>query len=210
MTTINSKHPIEAIEPVSNDGEDIILLSQPYRVEVAIEGVAAYLYHRYSNASVEAKGKAAKGSTAKKTDDIDSYIWRTPDGDIGIPGNHLRGAIVLAAKYIQDPRSPRKSAMDLFKAGVVVLTEVATTGQRAWDYIDQQRVVVQRSAVTRSRPALSPGWKAEFVVQVMIPEYVTPPMLNAVIANAGRLCGLGDFRPTYGRFQVTRFEVLAD
>lgn len=208
--TVNGKTPIEAIEPVSNDAEDIVVLSEPYRVVVAIEGEAPYLYHRYSNEAVEAQAKAAKGSKAKKSDNVESYVWRTPDGEIGIPGNHLRGAIVLAAKYIQDPRSPRKSAMDLFKAGVVVLTEVATTGQKAWDYIDQQRVVIQRSAVTRSRPALSPGWKAEFIVQVMIPEYVTPPMLNAVIANAGRLCGIGDFRPTYGRFQVTRFEVLAN
>jgi hypothetical protein len=32
-------------------------------------------------------------------------------------------------------------------------------------------------------------------------------MLHDVIINAGRLIGVGDFRPTYGRFIVTKFDI---
>lgn len=200
---------LKAIGPaVSNDGEETVLFAAPYRAVVAIEGVAPYLYHRYSNEAVEAQAKAAKGSKAKKTDNIESFVWRLPTGEIGIPGEHLRGSIIGAARYMQDPRSPRKSAMDLFKAGLIVLTEVAGTGQPSWDYVDMRRVTVQRNAVTRSRPALNAGWRVEFVVQVQLPEYIPPATLNAVIANAGRLCGMGDYHPTYGRYQVTGFELL--
>ena len=42
---------------------------------------------------------------------------------------------------------------------------------------------------------------------VNLPEYVSPSDLNEVIQSAGRLIGVGDFRPTYGRFQVVKFEV---
>jgi hypothetical protein len=31
-----------------------------------------------------------------------------------------------------------------------------------------------------------------------------------VLTQAGKLIGVGDFRPTYGRFQTRRFEVRQD
>lgn len=40
---------------------------------------------------------------------------------------------------------------------------------------------------------------------LMRPE-VGPELLNEVVVDAGRLIGLADFRPTYGRFQVVKFE----
>jgi hypothetical protein len=42
---------------------------------------------------------------------------------------------------------------------------------------------------------------------VNLPEYVSPAALLDTISQAGRLVGVGDFRPTYGRFAVTRFAV---
>lgn len=57
-------------------------------------------------------------------------------------------------------------------------------------------------------PALKAGWEVEFDIQINLPEYIDPAMLNEVIANAGRLLGIGDFRPTYGRFQVTGFSLV--
>jgi len=98
--------------------------------------------------------------------------------------------------------------MDLFKAGVVSLTDLASLGVKDWDYLDRRRVMVQRNGITRVRPAMLKGWKATFLLQVLLPEYIDPQMLNEVIQQAGRFVGIGDFRPTYGRFVVTKFEVL--
>ena len=111
---------------------------------------------------------------------------------------------------MQDPRSPRKSAKDLFNAVIFSLTELASLGTSDWDYEDKRRVVVQRNAITRVRPAFKEGWKAEFIMLVTEPGYVPPMLLQQVLAQAGRLNGLGDFRPTYGRFMVTRFEVIEE
>ena len=88
------------------------------------------------------------------------------------------------------------------KAGLLVLTEYASLGKAEWDYLDQRRVVIQRNGVNRVRPAFHKGWRATFEVQVVLPEYITRDVLGAAITNAGRLVGVGDFRPTYGRFQV--------
>lgn len=185
-------------------------MSAPYMAEVTIQGVAPYLFHRYNVESVESKSKAAKGSKEKKSDDVESYVWRDDTGQLCIPGEHIRGAIVMAAKFQQDPRSPRKSAMDLFKAGVIVTTELATTGSPDWDYMDIRRVVVNHSAIPRHRPALKVGWKVTFIMMVALPEYISGPTLNGVIQSAGKFCGIGDHRPTYGRFQVVGFKILED
>lgn len=197
---------LKAVAGVTNGGADAISASEPFTVVVAIEGSADFLFHRWNAEAVETKAKAAKNSAAKKSDDIESYVYRLDDGNLAIPGEYLRQAIIHAAKFRQDPRSPRKSAMDLYKAGVVSLTALASLGKDKWDYEDKRRVVIQRNGVNRVRPAMRAGWNAEFQLMVMLPEYISRQDLNEVVSTAGRLIGVGDFRPTYGRFQITKFE----
>lgn len=203
----------------SNDGAPDIELLEPYVAEVEIEGAAAILFHRWSCEAVAEKAASAKGSKAKKTDNIESYVYRDHDGQIAIPGTYLVGSMIDprngAAKYRQDPRSPRKSALDLFRAGVVALTDLApiyangsTSPASTWDYLDERRVTVQRAGITRVRPAFLAGWRATFHLQVLTPEYIAPGMLHDVLTAAGRLVGVADFRPTFGRFRIVRFEVL--
>lgn len=194
-----------AIEPVSNDAAEDIAIGEPYSVSVTIRGSAAILFHRWSNEAVAEKAAAAKGSKAKKSDNLDSYVYRCDNGHLGLPGEYLRQSIIGAAKFRQDPRSPRKSAMDLFKAGVVSITELADLGVEDPDYIDRRRVLIQRSAITRERPALREGWEATIELMVLLPEYIDRTLLLDVITAAGRLIGVGDFRPTYGRFGVVNF-----
>lgn len=193
-------------EVATNGAKQTLDLSLPYIAHVTIEGVADLLFHRWNVEEVDAKSKAAKGSKAKKTDNVESYVYRNEDGELCLPGEYLRQSIIHAAKFRQDPRSPRKSAYDLFKAAVISLTDLATLGVANWDYLDQRRVTVQRNSITRSRPAMHKGWKAHFQLMVNLPEYVPQDVLQEVLANAGRLIGVGDFRPTYGRFSVVKFE----
>ena len=195
---------------VTNGAKAIIEAGAPYIANVRIVGVADILLHRWNCEAVEAKGKAAKGSKAKKTDDLESYVYRDDDGHIAIPGEYLRQAVIHAAKFRQDPRSPRKSAMDLFKAGVVSLTPLASLGTKEWDYEHKCRVQVQRNGVTRVRPALKAGWTIDVQLLVTLPEYIPTDALQDVLVNAGRLIGLADNRPTYGRFAVGRFDLVVD
>lgn len=194
---------------VTNGGKATIDVSQPYRLSVQLTGTADIMFHRWNAEAVDEKAKAAKNSKAKKTDDWESYLYRNDDGNICIPGEYVRQSIVTAAKFRQDPRSQRKSAMDLYKAGVVSLTNLSSTGAKDPDYLDTRRVVIQRAGVNRTRPALKSGWKAEFEFLILTPEYIAPMDLHAVLTQAGVLVGLADFRPTFGRFGITSFDVLA-
>ena len=117
-------------------------------------------------------------------------------------------SLINAAKFKQDPRSPRKSAADLYKAGVISETLIASTGKKTWDYVDKRRVQVQRSGITRHRPALKPGWTAKFKFIITVPEYIGVADFEETCQTAGRLIGVGDFRPSHGRFEVISVKEL--
>lgn len=209
----NGHQNISGLGGVSNDAEASISL--PFTIAVTIEGTADLLFHRYSADEVAEKGAAAKGSKAKKTDNIESYLYRDADGYICMPGRYLQRALQEAGRFQQDPRSPRKSALDLCKAGLVVTPLLAPVIPQAgegptqeWDYLDRQRVVVQRSAVTRVRPAFTTGWRCDMEIMSLLPEYLTPAFVRRLADDAGRFIGLADFRPTYGRFTVTNWKTV--
>src|SRR6476659_6424764 len=106
----------------SNGARDIIDETAPYIARVMVQGTAPLLFHGWNNESIAEKGKSAKGSKAKKTDYIESYVYRNDAGLLGIPGKNFYASVVEAGRYVQDPRSPRKSARDLCRAGIVPLT----------------------------------------------------------------------------------------
>lgn len=206
---MNRTARVVPITEPTNAGEPDITVQAPYTAIVRLRGTADLLFHRWNADAVDEKARAGKNSAAKKTDNIESYVWRDDAGMLCIPGEYVRGAIIHAAKYKQDPRSPRKSAMDLFKAGVVSMTQLASLGTKTWDYEDKRRVVVQRSGINRVRPAMRIGWEAEFNLLVLTPEYIDRDLLHEVTGMAGRLGGIGDFRPTYGRFSIVGFKLAS-
>jgi len=195
--------------PVSNGGKSAIALTEPYCARISIKGTAPLLLHAYNVEAVAEKGKAAKGSTAKKTDALETYVYRISESDmrLGLPSANFCAALAVAAKSMQDPRSPRKSMLDLVRATIIPLDEICAfePDTEDWDYVDTRRVVIQRNAVPRQRPAMHKGWRITFTVLVQAPEYIPEDTLHALAQKAGMFQGLGDFRPTYGRFSVTNF-----
>lgn len=197
-------------EQVSNGAENLVEMSKPYRVTVKIKGASALLFHAWNTESVETKSAAAKNSAVKKTDDLESYVYRDKEGYLGIAGKCFIGSLVAAAGSFADPRSPRKSAKDLIKAGVQALEVVSLLEPKTkeWDRDDKQRAVVQRSAITRTRPCMEEGWEVRFDLLIGLPTYISPKFLYELIEWAGMYCGLLDYRPTYGKFKVVNFELF--
>lgn len=148
-------------------------------------------------------------------------------------------AMVEAGKRFTDPSSygGRKSAKELVEAGVQVLGEdgdidvtpfyvapgVGRTTRRTkyakattWDYLDKRPVVVNNSRVPRVRPAMGPGWRLRYVLHVTEPELIPVTAsgnrlsLRTLVDAAATRQGLGDFRPKFGLFRVTEWDVQDD
>lgn len=217
MATQKAKATTE-LNNVSNDAADFIAAGIPYMVDITIEGVCPLIFHRYSVESVAEKTNAAKNSKAKKTDDLESYVYRDDEGFVCLPVIYVIQSVCGkdgAAKFRQDPRSPRASALKLYKAAVIPVDELARItrpsypeGTKEWDMEDTRRVCVQQAAISRTRPAFKTGWQASFRIMVTMPEYVSPADLHHVLTQAGICVGTGNFRPTYGRYKVNRFELV--
>lgn len=209
MTKRSAKEIIEVPE-ILNGIENTVTTEKPYIMSAEIIGTCPVIFHKWSCEDVAAKAAAKKGSKEKKSDNVESFVYRDEDGHICLPGLYITQAMTYAAKFRQDPRSPRKSAFDLFKAGIVPLTELAKIngGTRNWDFIDQRRVVIQRNSITRMRPAFLKGWSAEVDIMVNTPEYIDQAFFREVLEMSGRLIGVADFRPSYGRFQVAKCKVI--
>jgi len=178
----------------------------PYKVKARVKGITPFLFHRWNIDSIAEKAAAKKGADIKKIDDLESMVYRTLDGELAIPGEYFRCSMANAAKRQSDPSSPRKSACELFKTGIFATTDLCSFGKKHWDFVDRRRVVVQRSGITRSRPALNEGWICEVELQVNLPEYINRNLLRFTLAQAGRLVGLGDFRiANFGKFEIVEF-----
>lgn len=202
-----ARNKTKVADDVSNGAEGGIVSGEPYRVQFTIEGISDLLFHAWDSDAVEQKGKAPKGSAEKKSDNVESYVVRNKSGEIVLPATYMRAAIVEAARFEQDPRSPRKCFRDLAKAAFIVEAD-ASLGTHEWDYLHRCRVVIQRNAVPRQRPAFSMGWKATFTIQIILSEYLPERLLRRLVDNAGKLIGIADYRPTYGRFVVTEWKML--
>ena len=191
------------VEQVSPGGDEQIGYSEPYTVEVTVRGVCPILFHRWNVEAVETKAKAAKGSTAKKTDDTESYLYRGESGEVCSPGEYLRQSIINAAKFKQGPAQPRKLGHG----------PVQGRDHRA---PDRSRLARPGSAgLLRQAPGdgsapgrhpRSPGHELRAGKRTVA--FMGQPagihrrrsFLRQVLDDAGRLVGVGDFRPTYGRF----------
>lgn len=191
--------------PNSNDGESALLATAPHQITFTIRGVADLLFHRWSNEDVAAKATAKRGSAVKKTDNLEAYVWRDDDGQVCLPGTYVHKAMIEAGKFMQDPRSSRaKQACDLFKAAFWPVTLLYPLGP-SWEIEDKRRMVVNRSGITRTSPGFKSGWEATFDFDVALPEYVSEEMFHEALSLAGRVIGLAQYRPTYGRFIVVKF-----
>jgi len=73
------------------------------------------------------------------------------------------------------------------------------------DYVDQRTVKVGTSKTIRTRPIFH-DYSVKFTCWLDT-DKMNVEQLQQIVENAGRYVGLGDYRPRYGRFEVTNVEV---
>lgn len=199
------------LEHATNAAGPSIAMGEPWAVKIHIRGVANILMHRWNSDAIEEKNTKDRGSISRKTDDVESYVYRNEANQICLPGEYVRQSILGASKRISDPTNVRKRAWDLFKASIICANELSpilVDGKACeeWEMLDRRRVRVQQAGITRSRPAFLKGWTAEYTFLNLSPELISFDLLHDRLVSAGRLDGVADFRPTFGRYSVTHFE----
>jgi len=185
------------------------------KVEVKIEGIPpGLLQHRYVFA--DEREESAKKRSGKKdySDEWKAALYW--DDKVGIiqPANHLEAAMIKAATSFLIPGKGKKTYKDLFKCAVFVSPEYIPHGingdkdalvKKKKIYLDKRLVRVNNSGIERVRPLLK-AWKLKFEIEIH-DDQIAVDTVHQVLSHAGRFVGIGDFRPRYGRFMITSFQI---
>jgi hypothetical protein len=189
-----------------------------YTASIKVKGISPMLQHRFPVPDLEDMSKGGTQVTGAKdyTQEWRTYFYANSNNEIYQPATHFEAAMVKAAVNFKITGKGRKTYRDLFKAAVFVTPEEIQLGHKVPDeldtdadkslYLDVRPCIVNRARIVRIRPAFKAGWEAEFTIEVL-DDQIAPELVQDVLTLAGKTCGVGDYRPRFGRFNVVRFEV---
>lgn len=182
-------------------------------VSFEIEGISPLLMHssRLADPLDEfSREMKALTSKRKKTDTdlakLYELEWRgslylDDDGDPCIPPENLDEMMRRSAMKVKDGES--------FKAGCIAIEAAKLRLAKRWnidraasdpEYIHRKSKCVNRNRVMRTRPIFR-SWAASVTFQ-FDESLISEASIRQTLERAGRIVGIGDERPRYGRFIV--------
>lgn len=186
-------------------------------MNITIKGTRPMLMHSIrllNKMDPLAKEKARYTSVKKKTEADEIEIQRIEwlgslyhDDELGpyLPAENIEAAIVEGAKLSKGGRDVKRgvSVLDdrvrLDYDGPRDIKGLYNGGNSK--FIDARGVRNQASRVIRCRPIFL-QWSASFAVSFDSAVIKDGDTLLGFIADAGRYCGIGDYRPRFGRFEI--------
>ncbi len=186
-----------------------------------IEGIAPLLMHsaRLADPMDDAtKALAAVTGKRKKTDDDHVEVARLEhlgslyiSHEFGpfIPGQNIEAALFRGATR-QKLSTALKSALLVPQNVNPLIYRGPRDAQGLWEdktFVHRSSVKVGTSRVIRTRPVF-PSWSVAFEGELDT-EVVDKAAFASIADTTGRLVGLGDWRPRFGRFTVSKLEWTA-
>lgn len=184
------------------------------RIRVRVQGMSPLMLHNGDLANpMNSTAKAIKkiSSKRKKVDAdfeemarLEYYggLYLDREEHVIIPSHMLEACIVNGAKKHRE--GPAAKAGVIVPENARILYDGPQTPEGLWEdesFRDQRMVKVQTSKVLRTRP-LFEEWGLEFDIEFN-PDLVQPEMIKRWVETMGYECGLGDYRPKFGRFVAT-------
>jgi len=181
-------------------------------LKVKLTGTVPLLMHNERMANpLDPAQQAMKAATDKRKKTLDdtqhiSYlefkggIYADENGPF-IPSSWLHATIKSAAKLTRKGTDVSR-ALWITSIDPQLEYEGPRDVDDLWkaEFYDRRMVGNQRARVLRTRPRFN-VWSVEF--ELMFDESVfDAKQIKAILETAGKMTGLGDYRPTYGRFDV--------
>ena len=141
---------------------------------------------------------------------IDSKLYMDSNKKLILPARMLRGVLVNSAKK-SGLRVPGKRSgfAEVVKSSIIFDNGEGRITNLTYDDIQKEYAFVRvaNARVERIWPKLPEGWKAEYSITVTNPELLTSEILGELLQYGGQFIGVGDYRPTFGQFEVELKEV---
>lgn len=130
------------------------------------------------------------------------------------PGENIESMIIASAK--KNRMGPAAKSGMFVDGNAVICYDGPKTADGLWKYkefdknpfISRVPVVVNKARIMRTRP-IFPNWSLEFIVHYMT-DIVNREEIIEFVKRAGKIIGLSDWRPKYGRFEIESFEDIKE
>jgi hypothetical protein len=151
-----------------------------------------------------------RGKTAedyRKLLPLEAYggCWETPEGLIGLPTENVHSSLKEAAKGFKQGKDVERALLfDLVTEPLLI--NGAPMDAREYCYsglVDRlfiRTVVINKKRNLRAR-AIMHNWTSQHTF-TLLDDIVNPGDLQKIFVRAGRLIGVGDWRPRFGTFST--------
>lgn len=173
--------------------------NEVYRISCTITGTRPLL----QNEMAVEDSKATK--SGKVYDDVEEAKKRLimSNGLICQKADHIESALIKAGSAFKF--KGQKTYKDLLKAGIQISPEFIP--HKIQDFIIDKRMVrIGPARIARCRPRFE-KWELDFDI-IVTDDRISPLNLQPILEDSGKSYGIGDFRPKFGLFKVTKFEVV--
>ena len=194
-----------------------LTITKPSLYEVTIKGLDGILFNRMVDLSLS---KAEKKNQEKRDPiELERENWRektyfNDDGTIYIPGENIHQSMQDGAKYWGQkiPGEGNKTYTNVVASAIVCENLEFGIKKDSEDLTPFGKMVngnpskgkKSGAKVYKIRPLLRP-WGGAFRMHVFDAR-LTPSVLEVILNYAGMFCGLCDWRPTFGRFEIVEIK----
>ena len=168
-------------------------------VEFELESLSPIMFSMYLD---EAQPKTPEGYQEQGP----RKVHRDVSGDICITPEMILATVRAAAGDIA-PRGKGKAMRREIMAGLYFREEMFSMGKKEPDEIDKRPVIRGKGEKTTLVMCYRPLIKEWKITGTMILIELQPRFVKQAFDRAGIRYGLGSYRPRFGRFAVTKWEV---
>jgi hypothetical protein len=133
---------------------------------------------------------------------VEISLYRDSKGKIYQPAEHFVGAMIKAG--INFKLEGKKTYKDVMKGGLFI--DPMKIEHLSQKYVSDWRSVVIPSThgrIMKGRARMD-NWELKFTI-TCLDERATAQDIKDILMYAGNYIGVGDYRPRYGRFEVSKF-----
>lgn len=182
-------------------------------IKVTIQGTSPLLMNAFTDSAAisASSGTSAVmvGNKGTPREQAARKVYVDDGGNLYIPGPNIFSCLIAAGKFHKAGKSKVTTIKNsLIPAGMTVIEVACLLGTKKFE-VDSRSVVIPSTGgrIMCHRPRLD-QWQTSFTLDIDTSMF-SPEFVRAIVDDAGKKVGLGDFRPDrkgpFGRFVVTNW-----
>jgi hypothetical protein len=182
----------------------------PLVISVEVKGIAPLLQHNIDGGEAQMlqKGKRKTSGVSDNPDEWKASLYKIAgNGKLGHPSAALESAFVRAARDFKADK--RRTMAEVAKANFFCnQTYIELVGKKGPDRVNRCSVVNPntRGRGFRYRPEFDAGWIGKVDLTLADLDLLPEDRAKEILEHAGRVIGIGDWRPKFGRFIITKWK----